>query len=205
VIIVDHATGRSNQKRRTHMAIVDACRTLIQSGDPVTMPGVAEAALVSEATAYRYFPDLASLLSEAVVGLWPGPSDALAPVADSGDPVERISFVARFYLDRAQAYQGAIRAMISATITHPKLGAARPRHRFGFIDEALAPLAETLGVSDAEAFAQLKRDLAVVVSAEALFSLIDLSGLTPEEAAASLVRTAATLTQAALRNEGDQP
>ncbi len=30
------------------------------------MPEIAKAALVSEATAYRYFPDLASLLSEAI-------------------------------------------------------------------------------------------------------------------------------------------
>jgi len=38
----------------------------------------------------------------------------------------------------------------------------------------------------------------VVVSPEALFSLIDLSGLTPEAATSSIVRTAATLTRAAV-------
>jgi len=195
---VDPAAGRANQKRRTRMAIIDACRVLIQSGDPVTMPGVADMARVSEATAYRYFPDVSSLLSEAVVGLWPSPTDALGPVADSRDAVERVTFLANFYLTRVQAYQGAIRAMISATIAHPELGAARPRHRFAYIDESLSPLAETLGVSDENAFAQLKRDLAVVVSPEALFSLIDLSGLTPEAATSSIVRTAATLTRAAV-------
>ena len=35
------------------------------------MPQVARAALVSEATAYRYFPDLVSLLREALAGVWP--------------------------------------------------------------------------------------------------------------------------------------
>ncbi|MET0476304.1 MAG: TetR/AcrR family transcriptional regulator [Mycobacterium sp.] len=199
-MIVDPATGRANQKRRTRTAIVDACRALIQSGDPVTMPGVAEAAHVSEATAYRYFPDIASLLSEAVVGLWPSPTEILGPVADSRDPVERVGFLADVYLTRVQAYQGAIRAMMSATITRPELGAARPRHRFAYIDEALAPLAETLA-GDEAAFAQLKRDLAVVVSPEALFSLVDLCGLTPEAATDSIVRTAATLTRAALPME----
>jgi len=39
-----------------------------------------------------------------------------------------------------------------------------------------------------------------VVSAEALFSLTDLAGLTPDEAVASLVRTATTVTEAALRS-----
>ena len=47
------------------------------------------------------------------------------------------------------------------------------------------------------ALAQLKRDLAVVVSAEALFSLTDLHGLDPEEAITSIVHTAAALTRAA--------
>ena len=54
-------TGRSNQKKRTRAAIVEAARELIGTGAEVTMPTVARAALVSEATAYRYFPDLPSL------------------------------------------------------------------------------------------------------------------------------------------------
>ncbi|MET8450229.1 hypothetical protein [Streptomyces sp. NPDC005209] len=59
---------------------------------------------------------------------------------------------------------------------------------------------ETLGETNPEAFAQLKRDLAVVVSAEALFSLTDLCGLDPGEAVTSVVRTATTtLTEAAVR------
>src|SRR5207247_423584 len=55
------AGGRANQKTRTRRAIVDACRELVRTGSDVTMPEVARRALVSEATAYRYFPDLTSL------------------------------------------------------------------------------------------------------------------------------------------------
>ena len=47
------------------------------------MPDVAKAAMVSEATAYRYFPDLASLLAKALAEDWPTPAEALAPVAAS--------------------------------------------------------------------------------------------------------------------------
>ena len=61
------------------------------------------------------------------------------------------------------------------------------------------PLEGTLGATDPEAFTQLKRDLAVVVSAEALFTLTDLCGLDPQAAIASAVHTAATLTESALR------
>jgi hypothetical protein len=65
-------------------------------------------------------------------------------------------------------------------------------HRFGLIDYALRPLAGHDAV-----LAQLKRDLAVVISAEALFTLTDLCGLSAEDAVASAVHTARTLTQAA--------
>ena len=42
--------GRARQKERTRRAIVDAARELTRSGAEVTMPRVAERAMVSEAT-----------------------------------------------------------------------------------------------------------------------------------------------------------
>ena len=185
------AGGRANQKTRTRRAIVDACRELVRTGSDVTMPEVAKRALVSEATAYRYFPDLVSLLGETIDGMWPSPAEALQPVASSLDPVERVSFACEFLLRGVLSYQGAVRAMISGTITRPGLAATRPGIRFGLIDHALAPFERTLA---APALAQLKRDLAVVVSAEALFTLTDLCGLSPDDAIASAVRTAAAVT-----------
>ena len=198
-------TGRSNQKLRTRNAIVAAAAELSSGGGEVTMPAVAKAALVSEATAYRYFPDLASLLEEAIAGQLPSVAEALAPVAGCDDPVTRTAAVTEFLLRHVQSRQGVVRALIAATITRPGAPHARPGLRFGLIDGALAPLEGTLGVTDPAALAQLKRDLAVVVSAEALFSLTDLDGLDPEEAIASIVRTASTLTRAALRDHGLQP
>lgn len=194
--------GRVNQKLRTRTAIVQAAAELSRTGHEVTMPGVARAALVSEATAYRYFPDLASLLRETLAGQLPDVSEALAPVADSDDPVVRIAAATEFLLRHVHSHQGVVRAMIAATITKPGQPHARPGLRFGLIDSALAPLEATLGADDPAALAQLKRDLAVVVSAEALFSLIDLHGLSPEDAIPSIVHTATTLTRAAL---GDHP
>ncbi|MFJ7904612.1 TetR/AcrR family transcriptional regulator [Streptomyces sp. NPDC096198] len=199
MVATQTGTGRSNQKRRTRTALVDAARELIASGGEMTMPAVARAALVSEATAYRYFPDLPSLTGEALAGVWPPPAEALAPVADSTDPAERVAFACEFLLRGVLLRQGAVRAMIAATITRPEEATARPGIRFGLIDHALAPLEGTLGTSDPEAFAQLKRDLAVTVGAEALFTLTDLCGLDPDDAVASAVRTAATLTEAAVR------
>ena len=197
-------TGRVNQKLRTRMAIVEACREVIRSGGPVTMPAVARAALVSEPTAYRYFPDLTSLLNAALVGMWPSPAEALEPIAASADPVERIAFASEFLLRRVLSYAGAVRAMISATITRPELAAHRPGIRFGLINQALDPIAGTLRLPP-ERLAQLKHDLAAIISAEALFSLTDLCRLAPDDAVGSLVRTATTITANATRGAGPGP
>jgi AcrR family transcriptional regulator len=189
---------RTNQKARTRRAILEACRELIRDGGQVTMPAVAVAAQVSEATAYRYFADLASLLAEAFVVEWPSPAEALRPVAASDDPVEQVAFATRFLLEGVAVRQAAVRAMISATIARPELaGAARRGIRFGLIEEALAPFLPALGAADPQLPSQLERDLAVVVSAEALFCLTDLCGLSVEDAVASVARTAGTLTEAA--------
>ena len=194
----ESGAGRINQKTRTRKAIIDACRDLIRTGADVSIPEVARVSLVSEATIYRYFPDLASLVNMALVGLWPSPAEALAPIAHSTDPVERIAYAAEIFLRRVQDYQGAVRAMIAATISRPGGQAKRPRLRFAWIDEALAPAEATLAPTDAEAFTRLKRDLAVVVSPEALFTLTDLCGLTPDDAVTQCVRLATTITAAAL-------
>jgi AcrR family transcriptional regulator len=187
---------RLNQKARTRAAIVQAVHELARSGAEITMPSVAKAALVSEATAYRYFPDLVTLLLEADQGTWPDPAEALAPVTGSADPAERIGFAARLLLDGVLANESAVRAMIAGSITRPEIAARRPGHRFGLIDAALAPAAHRL---DPAAFAQLRRDLAVVVSADALFTLTDLCELSRPAAVDSAVHTARALTESAFR------
>lgn len=192
-------TGRSNQKERTRTAIVIAAREAIASGAEIAMPDVAKRALVSEATAYRYFPDLASLLREALAGIWDSPEHAMEPVAGSDDPVERIGFATEVLLREVLTHQAAVRALIAASVTKPAATAGvRPGRRIGLIDEALRPLNATLALRQPAEFEQLKRALAIVVSAEALFSLTDLLGLAPDAAVASVAATARSLTAAAI-------
>src|SRR3984957_6736174 len=188
--------GGGKQKAGTRGAIVDACGELFRCGAEVTMPEVARRALVSEPPAYRYFPDLISLLQEALAGAWPDPADALAPVARSADPAERVAFACEHLLRGVHRYQGAVRAMISHTITAPAAAQARPGIRFGLIDYALAPFERQPSPPGRpslapEAMTRLKQDLAVVVSAEAFFVLTDLCGLPPDDAIRSAARTAA--------------
>jgi AcrR family transcriptional regulator len=190
--------GRINQKRRTRAAIMAACQELITAGAEVNMPAVARAALVSEPTAYRYFPDLASLLEEALAGIEPDPAAALAAGADPGDPVERVAYAAELLAGLVLERQSAIRALMSVSIARGTARAVRPGYRFALIDQALAPLSARKPGIDAATLEQLRRDLAVVISAEALLTLTDLCGLDPEAAVASIVHTARLITEATL-------
>jgi len=201
-VTADAPAVRSNQRLRTRNAIVDACRALVLSGADITMPVVAKAALVSEATAYRYFADLPSLLAEALAGTWPQPADAMKPVAGSTDALHRIDFAAGFMLREVLTRQGAVRAMIAASLLRPDIAhTARPGHRFALIDYALSPLDHAPDVISTAALAALKRDLAVIVSAEALFVLTDLCHVSPDEAVTTIARIARTVTQAAITRE----
>ena len=107
----------------------------------------------------------------------------------------------------ATAPQDAASATLLTSEVEDLLDTLTPRERrvlqlrFGLIDEALAPLSDPHAAMDAAEIAQLRKDLVAVVSAEALFVLTDLAGLAPEEAIASLVRTATTITEAALRED----
>jgi hypothetical protein len=93
--------------------------------------------------------------------------------------------------------------MISATIAQPALSRrARPGIRFGLIECALSPFFDAFEAANPDLFTQLRLDLAVVMSAEALFSLTDLCGLSVEDAIESAERTARTLTAAAFSQIG---
>jgi AcrR family transcriptional regulator len=193
------ATGRTNQKQRTRAAIIDAARALIEASGEVSMPLVAQAALVSEATTYRYFPDLVSLLREALSQLWTDPVEAMHPVDDVTDPVQRVAHAANVLLSEVAAYQGAVRVMMSAAITRPGEPSVRPARRVALIDQALEPLDASHGRSDRAVLRQLKLDLALVISAEAFFTLVDLCGLSPKEAVASGTHAAKVLASEAVR------
>src|SRR3954469_14295775 len=57
--------GRVDQKRRTRDALVAAARRLVTEGVTPTVEAAAEAASISRATAYRYFPNKRALLVAA--------------------------------------------------------------------------------------------------------------------------------------------
>jgi AcrR family transcriptional regulator len=88
---------RANQKQRTRAAIVEAAGHLLRQGVEPTVAAAAEAAKVSRATAYRYFPTPESLQLE-VAGVTPAHEsiEQLVRTLDGEDPeVRLLHFVER--------------------------------------------------------------------------------------------------------------
>ena len=193
-------SARVRQKERTRAALITAARQLILNGERITMMGAATTVGVSEATAYRHFPDLPSLLREAFTGLWPEIPEEVARAGEYDDVPERVAQATDFFLSNVVRMQGAVRAMIASTITREEVTFLRPGKQFGLIDLAVASLQRPPGAMEPRRLTQLKHDLAVIMSAEALFTLTDLAGLAPHDAIASVVRTARTITEAAMQS-----
>ncbi len=66
---------RENQRRRTRKDLLRAAAELLREGARPTLAEVAERAMLSRATAYRYFSSIEALLAEAPIdGVAPDPS-----------------------------------------------------------------------------------------------------------------------------------
>src|SRR5688572_21434479 len=83
-------TGRPNQRRRTRKDLLQAAARLMKQGRQPSLEEIAEEALVSRATAYRYFPSVEALLLEASFDVAIPEADDLFPAQASGDPVARL-------------------------------------------------------------------------------------------------------------------
>lgn len=57
--------GRTNQKLRTHIALVECAAKLLKDGKTFTVADVADQARIGRTTAYRYFPSVEQLIVHA--------------------------------------------------------------------------------------------------------------------------------------------
>ena len=118
----------------------------------------------------------------------------MTPVAHIADPVERVAHATEYLLRHIHTHAPAVRATMAAAIVRPA-DILRPAYRLGLIEAVLAPLTDLTP----ETLTQMRQDLAVVMSAEAFFTLTDLCGMSSEAAIASVVSTARSITAARLR------
>ncbi|TAK57341.1 MAG: TetR/AcrR family transcriptional regulator [Dehalococcoidia bacterium] len=202
--------GRQNQKERTRRAIVAAAAKLVAAGTLPTMPEVADEALVSTATAYRYFPDQLSLLSAALQDGYAGIGERFQPdIGTEGDLERRVDVATEGLLRRIVEREPLVRTVMALSLlrsvdgaTPAGAAAARPGFRRAWIDEALRPAEDEL---DPEKLRLLKLALGAVMSSEALIALEDVMGAESSEAIEVCRWMARTLTGAMVRETRPKP
>jgi AcrR family transcriptional regulator len=192
------AHGRTQQKRRTRTALVDAARRLVSEGRSPTVEDAAEAAGISRTTAYRYFKNQSELLAEA----HPETQKTSLLSADaSDDPVERLDFVVkqitRTVLDGEVNYRTMLRLSLDPATAPDKL-VLRQGRAIAWIEDALAPLRPRFSR------AQLRRLTFAIRSAigiEAFVWLVDVAGQSREEAVKTMRWSARAMLRGAMNGE----
>jgi AcrR family transcriptional regulator len=189
-------SGRINQKARTRDALIAATRELLSRGVTPTMEEAATAAAISRTTAYRYFPNLRSLL----VATYPHIEERSVLGSDPPtDPLARLEILAEDQTRRILTYEPEMRAVLRLSLeadstNDPQL----PMHRglrIGWIEDALAPLREEMPEND---FRRLIHGVGATLGIEAFVWLTDIAGCPREEAAAVMRWNAAGLLRSAI-------
>lgn len=194
---------RANQKNRTRAAIIEAATAMMREGRPPTVAEAAERALVSRATAYRYFPTQESLLLDVVnVEALLKPVEDLVgsfPTDDAGQRLAALvdTFTTSMLSDEALIRTGEL-VYMDTWLANQRDGnhtPVRAGRRMRYIDEALRPLGDQLSEPGRK---RLRCALALTLGTEALIAMKDSAGLDDDEeivatlewAADALLRTA---------------
>lgn len=176
-------TGRWKQRRRTRQDLLTAAASLLKSGLRPSLEEIADAALVSRATAYRYFPNADALLVEAALEIeFPKVADVLAGASD--DPVQRVRRVDAALHAMIAQNEVPLRLMLATALERGARGntdvPVRQDRRTPMLMEALAPTRAMFGAAD---FKALVAALALIVGPEAMIVFRDVLQLDDAEAA----------------------
>ncbi|PPC96375.1 MAG: TetR family transcriptional regulator [Methylocystis sp.] len=177
--------GRPNQKARTRKDLLQAAARLAKQGRTPTLEEIAEAALVSRATAYRYFPNVETLLIEAAVDIAMPEPEALFRDDGSIDPVARLQRVETALNDMMRENEPLLRAMLASAIQRdmqadvsgglPK----RQNRRTPLIEAAIAPARDQFQPKSRRL---LQNALALIIGPEAMIVAKDVLQLDDAEA-----------------------
>jgi AcrR family transcriptional regulator len=204
--MVSRQDTRFNQRHRTRRAIIEAAAELVRAGRQPSVAESAEAALVSKATAYRYFPTQQSLLGE--VGLearHPSPEELLADVADD-DALARWEAVLRSVHAVMTADEALFRTMtkvfqerwLESAAESEQDPVVREGRRLEYVDAILEPLRPQLSE---ESLYRLRCGLTLVLGMEPISILKDVCGLRSEETLEILRWAGRTLIQASTKDD----
>lgn len=180
---------RANQRRRTKAAIMEGARKLLREGKVPSIADAAEAAEVSRATAYRYFPTQGALVQEAVDAvLVRGRSAWEERLGDAGELTERVKRYVSLIFGLMRENEALMRgALLLALEQWAKLQAGEelgeePIKRGGRLEAISATLEPFREQLDDEAIRRLSVALSLVVGIEAHVVFRDIWGLDDDEA-----------------------
>lgn len=175
--------GRPQQRLRTRKDLLQAAARLMQQGRRPGIEEVAAEAMVSRATAYRYFPDADALLAEAALDT--SVPDAATLFEDSdGDPIARLESVDTLLHDTVAGRESQTRIMLANAVARGVGGAAadatpaRQNRRTPLIQAALAP---ARGEFTAAALRRLEQALALIIGTEGFIAARDVLQLEDTE------------------------
>jgi len=195
-------TGRQKQKERTRTVLVDAARELLAQGITPTVEQAAEAASISRATAYRYFPNRHELLVAAHPEV---EITSLLGPAPPEDPLERLDAVviglSEIILGAEASYRSMLRMSLDPDPAMRGDLSLRQGRRFLWIEDALEPVR---GMLTPAQFERLVNAIAASIGIEALVALMDLGGLTPVESVEVMRWSAQALFQKALKKVDEE-
>ncbi len=198
---VNLKNGRANQKLRTRKALIDAADALVSEGKKPTLGDVAEKALVSRATAYRYFPNLDALLLETSLDRKVESPQQVLKDADNLDVAERVALVHDFFhhlvVENEQQFRIFFRASMEQWLQFGSKTKAplRGARRIPMLAMALEPVRDQL---NEETYEKLLYALSAMVSLEPFIALRDVCQLEPEKGAEVTRWAVKTLVKAAL-------
>ena len=187
-------TGRTAQKARTRAALIGATRQLLAAGGTPGVEEAAEAAGVSRATAYRYFPNRRALLLAAHPEV--EATDLLGDDApdDAHERLDRtIEALIRLTVDTEPELRTMLRLSLEPGPEQELL--LRQGRAIGWIEAALAPLQAQLSAPELR---RLVLAIRAACGIEALVWLTDVARLSREEAATLMRWSAQGLLKAAL-------
>ena len=138
--------GRANQRNRTRKDLLQAASRLLKQGAKPTLEQVAEEAMVSRATAYRYFSNVDALLLEAALDLAVPEAEELMRDAPAEDPLARVMRVDDALHEMINANEPQIRMMLARSLERVLSGEDDPstprrqNRRVPLLEAALGPL-----------------------------------------------------------------
>jgi AcrR family transcriptional regulator len=178
-------SGRANQRRRTRKDLLQAAARVMKQGRNPSLEEIADEAMVSRATAYRYFSGVEALLVEASLDIAVPDADELFRSVTATDPVERLNLVDTMFHDMILANEPSLRMMLVHSLQRVIKGGAdsdippRQNRRSPLIEAALRPERNEF---DPAALKLLRKALALIIGTEAIVVFKDVLQVSDGEA-----------------------